>query len=140
VNVVDANVLLYAVNVDADRHSASREWLDRSLSGGGTVGFSWLAMLAFVRLATKIGLFPSPLTSDEAMARLDAWTSQPTAEIIQPTPRHLELVRSLLRPLGTGGNLVNDAHLAALAVEHRGVVVSYDNDFNRFEGVRWTTP
>jgi uncharacterized protein len=140
VNVVDANVLLYAVNVDADRHTASREWLDRSLSGAGTVGFSWLAMLAFVRLATKIGLFPSPLTSDEAMARLDAWTSQPTAEIIQPTPRHLELVRSLLRPLGTGGNLVNDAHLAALAVEHRGAVVSYDNDFNRFEGVRWTTP
>jgi toxin-antitoxin system PIN domain toxin len=140
VNVVDANVLLYAVNVDADRHTASREWLDRSLSGAGTVGFSWLAMLAFVRLATKIGLFPSPLTSDEAMARLDAWTSQPTAEIIQPTPRHLDLVRSLLRPLGTGGNLVNDAHLAALAVEHRGAVVSYDNDFNRFEGVRWTTP
>ena len=97
-------------------------------------------MLAFVRLATKIGLFPSPLTSDEAMARLDAWTSQPTAEIIQPTPRHLDLVRSLLRPLGTGGNQANDAHLAALAVEHRGAAVSYDNDFNRFEGVRWTTP
>jgi toxin-antitoxin system PIN domain toxin len=140
VNVVDANVLLYAVNVDADRHAESRDWLDGSLSGGARVGFSWLVMLAFARLSTKIGLFPHPLTSDEAMARLDAWTSQAAAEIIEPTARHLDLVRSLLRPLGTGGNLVNDAHLAALAVEHRGVVVSYDNDFDRFHGVRWTTP
>ena len=139
-NVVDANVLLYAVNSDADRHHESREWLDRSLSGSAVVGFSWLAMLAFVRLSTKIGLFPRPLTIDEAMARLEEWTSQPTAEVIQPTARHLGLMSSLLQPLGTGGNLVNDAHLAALAIEHRGTVVSYDHDFERFAGLRWQQP
>jgi toxin-antitoxin system PIN domain toxin len=140
VNVVDANVLLYAVNVDAERHDESRSWLDAALSGAATVGFSWLAMLAFARLSTKIGLFPTPLTTDEALARLEAWTTQPTAVIVRPTSRHLALVRTLLQPLGTGGNLVNDAHLAALAIEHRGTVVSYDNDFGRFSDVRWRTP
>ena len=139
-NVVDANVLLYAVNLDADRHGESRHWLDSALSGAAIVGFSWVAMLAFVRLSTKVGLFPHPLTVDEAMARLHAWTAQPTAEIIEPTPRHLELVESLLVPLGTGGNVVNDAHLAALSIEHRGAIVSYDSDFGRFQGVRWRRP
>jgi uncharacterized protein len=140
VNVVDANVLLYAVNVDADRHHESRRWLDTSLSGAATVGFSWLAMLAFVRLSTRVGLFPNPLTVEGALARLEAWTAQPTAEIVQPTPRHLGVVRTFLDPFGTAANLVNDAHLAALAIEHRGTVVSYDSDFSRFVGVRWHRP
>lgn len=139
-NVVDANILLYAVNVDAERHADSRRWLDDSLSGAATVGFSWLAMVAFVRLSTKLGLFPTPLTAAAAFGRLEAWTAQPTAVIVEPTGRHMGLVRSLLEPLGTGANLVNDAHLAALAIEHRGDVVSYDHDFSRFAGVRWRTP
>jgi uncharacterized protein len=139
-HVVDANVLLYAVNTDAERHAESRAWLDGALSGSSTVGFAWLVMLAFVRLSTKVGLFPNALSVDEAMARLESWTAASTAVIVDPTARHLTLVGDLLRPLATGANLVNDAHLAALAIEHRGTVVSYDNDFGRFDGVRWRTP
>ena len=59
---------------------------------------------------------------------------------MEPTPRHLGIVQQLLAPLETGGNLVNDAHLAALAVEHRCTVVSYDKDFLRFGGVKLETP
>ena len=77
--LVDANVLLYAVNSDAPHHEASRAWLDRSLSGDATVAFSWLALLAFVRLSTKPGLFPAPLTTDEAFDRVDAWLAAPAA-------------------------------------------------------------
>jgi len=140
VKLVDANVLLYAVNTDAPRHEESKEWLDRALSGDATVGFAWIALLAFVRLATKVGVFPSPLTVDEAMDRVDAWTAAPPAVIVEPTTGHARVVRDLLRHVGVGGNLVSDAHLAALALEHRCVVVSYDNDFARFEGVTWESP
>lgn len=139
-NVVDANVLLYAVNTSARHHDSSRQWLDDALSGAATVGFSWIVMLAFMRLATKDGVFPSPLTVAAADEWLTAWLAQPTSVVVEPTSRHLELVSKLLEPIGTGGNLVNDAHVAALAVEHRGSVVSYDHDFARFTGVRWRRP
>lgn len=138
--LVDANVLLYAVNADTRRHDVSRSWLDRALSGGATVAFSWVVVLAFVRLATKAGLFPRPLSVDQAMDRVDAWLAAPPAVVVEPTRDHPRIVRSLLRELGAGGNLVNDAHLAALALEHRGIVVSFDNDFSRFPNVQWESP
>ncbi|HVL82668.1 MAG TPA: type II toxin-antitoxin system VapC family toxin [Pseudonocardia sp.] len=138
--VVDANVLLYAVNSAEDRHAQARTWLDGSLNGGATVGFSWIALLAFLRLSTKVGLFPAPLPVDAAVGRVRAWLAQPTAVVVEPTPRHLEVLGGLLGAAGTGANLTSDAHLAALAVEHRATVVTYDSDFGRFPGVRWQVP
>jgi toxin-antitoxin system PIN domain toxin len=140
VKLVDANVQLNAVNTDAQHHERSRRWLDDALSGADTVAFAWVPLLAFVRLATKVGLFPRPLTTEVAMDRVDAWLAAPPAVVLGPTPRHAQVVRDLLRPLGTGGNLVNDVHLAALAVEHRCGIVSFDNDFSRFAGVDWQMP
>lgn len=138
--IVDANVLLYAINEDAEHHESARLWLDGALSGESTVGFSWIVLLAFVRLATKVGLFPHPLSTDEAMDRVDAWLSQPTTVVVEPTVHHANIVRDLLRSVGSGGNLVNDAHIAALAIEHRADVVSYDNDFDRFEVITRHVP
>lgn len=138
--VVDANVLLYAVNSDSDHHLDSKAWLDRSLSGDDRVGLSWLALLAFVRLSTKVGLMPSPLSVEDATAQVLEWQSAPGAVIVQPTGRHGDVLAGLLIGVGTGGNLTSDAHLAALAIEHRGTVVSYDPDFSRFDGVSWVKP
>lgn len=138
--LVDANVLLYAVNRDARHHNSARSWLDGALSGGATVAFSWIALLAFVRLSTKVELFPAPLSVDGALDRVRAWIDAPPAVIVEPTRDHPVILARLLRDIGVGGNLVNDAHLAALAIEHRCSVVSYDNDFSRFEGVRWERP
>lgn len=138
--VVDANVLLYAVDRDAQHHERSRAWLDTSLSGGAVVGLSWIALLAFVRLSTKAGLFPTPLTASQAMDRVEAWLAAPSASLLTPTVDHPRVVRALLDGAGASGNLVNDAHLAALAIEHRGSVVSFDSDFARFDGVRWERP
>jgi hypothetical protein len=140
VRLVDANVLLYAVNTDAEHHDISRGWLDEALSGAATVAFSWIALLAFVRLATMTGLFPRPLSLNQAMDRVDAWLAAPPAVVLEPTADHARIMRTLLGSAGVGGNLVNDAHLAALAIEHRAVVVSFDNDFRRFGGLRWERP
>ncbi|MDA8063233.1 MAG: PIN domain-containing protein [Actinomycetota bacterium] len=139
-NIVDANVLLYAVNADAEHHETSRGWLDGCLSGGAAVGFAWVVLLAFVRLATRPDLFPHPLAVDEAMDRVDAWLGAAPASVVGPTSAHARVVRALLAEVGAGANLVNDAHLAALAIEHRAKVVSYDNDFSRFTGVSWARP
>ncbi len=138
--LVDANVLLYAVNSDAHHHDRSRHWLDASLSGADTVAFAWIALLAFVRLSTREGLFPRPLSMNDAMDRVDAWLAAPSAVVVEPTIEHGRVLRALLTPLTTAGNLVNDAHLAALAIEHKCEIVSFDNDFSRFTGVRWREP
>ena len=138
--LVDANVLLYATNTSARHHERSRRWLDGALSGTDTVAFAWLALLAFVRLSTKPELFPSPLSIDQAMDRVDAWTAAAPAVVVEPTPNHATIVRNLLAALGVGGNLANDAHLAALAIEHRCTIVSFDNDFGRFPTVAWQAP
>jgi toxin-antitoxin system PIN domain toxin len=140
VKLVDANVLLYAVNTDAPHHERSVRWLDGALSGADTVAFAWIALLAFVRLSTKAELFPTPLGVEAAMDRVDAWVGAGPAVIVEPTRDHPRILRDLLRPLGSGGNLVNDAHLAALSIEHRCGIVSFDNDFGRFAGVDWTLP
>lgn len=138
--IVDANVLLYAVNADAPHHDAARRWLDRALGGDDTVGLSWVALLAFVRLSTKGGIFPAPLMIDEAMTQVEAWREAPGGRAVEPGPDHAAVLLRALNDVGRGGNLVNDAHLVALAREQRAEIVSYDNDFSRFSGVRWRTP
>lgn len=138
--IVDANVLLYAVNTDAEHHRSSRAWLDEALSGADTVGLAWVPLLAFVRLVTKHGLFPTPLTPAEAMAQVRDWCTAPGAQLVGPTPRHADILADLLAQVGAGGNLVNDAHLAALSIEHRATIVTYDRDFSRFDTVQWESP
>lgn len=138
--IVDANVLVYAVNTAGIHHEASRTWLDEALSGADLVGLSWLPMLAFVRLTTRQGLFPSPLTPAAAMQQVGEWCTAPGAVVVNPSERHADILAGLLGEAGCGGNLVNDAHLAALAREHRGSIVSYDTDFARFPGLVWQTP
>jgi toxin-antitoxin system PIN domain toxin len=138
--IVDANVLLYAVNSASEHHGASKRWLDGALSGADSVGLAWVPLLAFVRLTTKQGLFPMPLAPSDAMRQVSDWCSASGAVIVGPTPRHADVLSGLVDQVGTGGNLVNDAHLAALAVEHRAGIVSYDSDFSRFDGIRWDTP
>jgi toxin-antitoxin system PIN domain toxin len=140
VNLVDANVLLYAVNRDSEHHRVARRWLDTALSGASPVAFAWVPVLAFLRLSTRVGLFPRPLTAAEATTQVDRWLTAGPSVLIDPTSRHHTLLAELLRGVGTGGNLTSDAHLAALSIEHRATIVSYDADFTRFPGVTWQTP
>lgn len=138
--LVDANVLLYAVNEADGKHEAARRWLDGALGGTETIGFAWPVVLAFVRLSTRMGLFPRPLPVSAALEIAGGWLAQPNAVVPSPTTRHFDLLAGLLTGLGAGGNLVSDAHLAALALEHNATVITYDSDFARFGGVRWQPP
>ncbi len=138
--LIDTNLLLYAVGDTSAHHAVVRTWLERQLSGTETIGFAWNGLLGFVRLATKAHVFASPLTVDEALDRVEAWLAQPCSAVLAPTRRHAAVLRDLLAPLGTAGNLTSDAHLAALAVEHGAQVCSSDGDFARFPGVELVNP
>lgn len=136
----DANVLLYAVDETSPLHKAAREWLEARLSGSETVGFAWVVLLAFLRLSTSPRVFASPLDLGSALDLVDSWLAQPCATVVHPGDRHSVLLRELLAPLGTAGNLTTDAHLGAIAVEHGAELVSFDRDFQRFERVEWRLP
>jgi toxin-antitoxin system PIN domain toxin len=138
--LVDANLLIYAVNADAPLNKKAKLWLESVLSGQETVGFSWNVLLAFLRLTTRAGLFARPLRIDIAFDLVGSWLAQPSVTIVHAGPRHLQILRELLLPTGTGGNLTSDAHLAALAIEHRAELCSSDTDFARFKGLKWRNP
>src|SRR5262245_16783682 len=128
----DVNLLLYAVNSAEPSHAAARKWLETSLSEPESLAFDWTVLLAFLRISTRAGIFARPLKIQEAFDVVDDWLAQPSAIVITPTPRHSMVLRDLLLPLGAGGNLTADAHLAALAIEHGATLYSADNDFERF--------
>jgi toxin-antitoxin system PIN domain toxin len=138
--LVDVNILLYATNAEADQHAASRDWLDRKLSGAAPVGLPWSILLAFLRIATNPRAFRRPLTIAAAWHQVSAWLSAETVWTPAPTERHAAVLGDLLALPGVYGNLVPDAHLAALAIEHGLTLCSADGDFARFPGLTWLNP
>jgi toxin-antitoxin system PIN domain toxin len=140
VKLVDANVLIYAVDESVPHHAAALSWFDGALSGIEPVLLPWVSLLAFVRISTHPRLSRSPLTVDSAFDIVDAWLSADATVVPQASPAVSRRMRGLLDATGRGGNLVNDAFLAALALENRAEVVSFDNDFDRFPGVRRIQP
>lgn len=138
--LVDLNLLLYAIDEASPVHTDARDWLEEILSGTEEVGFAWVVLLGFVRLATNPAVFERPLEVAEALDIVDGWLAQPVAIVVDPSDRHTRNLRHLLEPLGTAGNLTTDAHLAALAIEHGAELCSRDADFSRFPGLRWRDP
>lgn len=138
--LVDANLLIYAVNRDAPGHEVARAWWEDTLSGTTPVGVPWLVLLAFIRLITNPRIMHAPAATDQALKYVDQWLQQPYVVPVNPGERHWLILSRLLGDAGTAGNLTNDAHVAAIAVEQGYVVYSADNDFKRFEGVRHVNP
>ena len=138
--LVDANVLLYAEDSLSEQHQIARDWWDEQLSGATPVCLCWPVLKAFIRIATNPRLHQRPLTLKEACDRVQTWFEQPCVRHIQPTEHHWSLFQKMLKDGHAVGNLVSDAHLAALAVEHNCVLQSTDTDFARFPGLKWENP
>lgn len=138
--LVDANLLICAYNSTADQHIAARDWLETQLSGTTGMGLPWPSILAFLRVVTHRRLFPEAVETAIAWKQVAAWLSSDVAWIPLPTERHAEVLGGLLARPGIRANLVHDADLAALAIEHGLIVCSTDGDFARFPGLRWQNP
>ena len=138
--LVDLNVLLYVVNKDAVHHQASLDWWEETLQGDEPVGLAWVVLLGFLRLSTNPAIFPSPLDSETALAKLGTWLSLDQARLVRESDDHWHILCGLLAETGSAGNLTTDGHLASLAISHGATLVSFDNDFARFPGLRWESP
>ena len=132
----DTNVLVNSVNEFSAVRDQAATWLEQAFDSEAGIGFAWLALVGFVRVSTQRGILKTPLSPANALELMDAWLSHPRARILQPTDRHGDSLARLLLTAGTAGNLTNDAHLAALAIEHGATIGSFDKDFKLFPGVK----
>lgn len=138
--LVDANILLYAVDRDSPFHPRALAWLEAALNGTRRVALPWSSLTAFVRIATHPRALRRPLQPAPAWALVEAWLEAPAAWIPAPGPAHREILRRLVRDLDLRGNLVADAAIAALCVEHGLDIISADTDFARFTELSWVNP
>ena len=138
--LIDANLLIYAINADLPHHTKAKFWLEKIFSGTTAVGLPWIVILAFLRITTHPKIFDTPLSSEQAVGYVESWLNQPYIKFISPGEKHWPILRQLLQSAGTGGNLTADAHIAALAIELGCDVYSADHDFKRFAGIRHFNP
>ncbi len=138
--IVDANVLLYAVDDRSHFHTVARSWLDDAMNGVERVGLPWVSLTAFQRIITHPRVSANPLTPAEAWSYITDWLDAGQVWVPTPGARHRDILGALLTTGDLRGNLVTDAHLAALAIEHGTGVCSFDSDFARFEGLHWINP
>ena len=138
--LVDSNILVYAHVRSMAQHEAARRWLDDQLNGATRVGLPWPSLLAFLRLVTNPRVFERPESMADAWRQVTDWLGAESSWIPGPTERHAEILGAQLPAPGMRGNLVPDAHLATLAIEHGLLLCTADGDFARFAGLRWHNP
>ena len=138
--LVDANILLYAEDSLNSRHQEAHIWWDSQLSGTGVVCLCWTVISALIRIGTNPRVFENPLSLEQTLTRVQSWLDQPCTRIIRPTERHWTVFRQVLTDGQAVANLVTDAHLAALAIEHGCELASTDSDFARFPKLKWINP
>lgn len=136
----DVNLLVHAHNEASRFHPPALRWWMELMRGRKPVGLARASVMGFVRIVTQPGIQSSPLKVETALAITDSWFARTNVQLLHPGSRHYRIFASLLREVGTAGNLVSDAHLAALAIENQAELHSNDADFVRFPGLRWVNP
>ncbi|HXE91880.1 MAG TPA: type II toxin-antitoxin system VapC family toxin [Terriglobales bacterium] len=138
--LIDANLLIYAHDTRSPLHDATCSWFNRVLAESRPVGLAWATLLAFLRITTSSRALSSPLLPAEAVAVIDDLLQRPPVVLLQPSERHWPILQRCLTDGQAAGDLITDAHLAALAIEHGAVLCTTDRDFARFPGLRWENP
>ena len=136
----DVNVLIYAYREDAAEHRPYRVWLERAMGGDEPIGLADSVISGVVRIVTHPKIFRPPSPIDDALGFIEDLFAQPAAIRLSPGRRHWIIFARLCREIRARGNLVPDAFLAALALEHGCELVTNDTDFARFKGLRWRHP
>ena len=138
--LIDANLLIYAHVNNFPQHIAAKDWLNDCLNASAPVGLPWPSLLGFLRIVTNPRIFERPESIKDAWKQIKEWLECPSAWIPRPAERHVEILEGLLVDLNITANLVPDAHLAALAIEHGLILYSADGDFGRFPDLKWQNP
>ncbi len=138
--LIDVNLLLYAYDLHSPQHARAVRWLKDLLECGEPIALPWVTVWAFIRISTNSRIWPNPRSASEAFAVIREWLAHPAVVSLQPGPRHLEILESLVTRNSATGPLASDAVLAALAIENGALLASSDQDFSRFSGLRWVNP
>ena len=138
--VIDANLLIYAYDTEAPDHIKSRAWVEDTFSGVDVVGLPWQSVSAFLRVITNRRLPGLRLTLNQAVGIVEEWLEQPNVRLVVAGDDHWSLFRRMIVEGKAPGPLVSDAEIAALTIEHAGVLHTADRDFARFPGLRWVNP
>jgi uncharacterized protein len=138
--ILDANILLYAYNADASQHLDTRRWLEQQLTAVDRIGIPWVTLWGFLRISTNPRLTRVALGVEEVFQAVRDLLDHSQVTIVEPGPRHAEILEQLVRQAGASGPRVTDAVLAALAIEHGATLASTDRDFSRFPKLRWINP
>jgi len=138
--LIDANILLYAYDPSSSHHQAARDWLEETFSAPEPVGLTWVTLLAFLRIGTSPRALENPLSVSETSALIAEWLERPMVTLLIPGERHWEILRQLMDKGQARGNLIMDAHLGALAIEHGATLATCDRDFARFPGLKFFNP
>jgi uncharacterized protein len=138
--LIDSNILIYAYASNSPHHQTARAWLDQQINNEMRVGMPWPSLLAFLRLMTNPRIANRPVPIADAWLQVSEWLACPSVWTPQPTEKHSQVLGELLANTRAQGNIVMDAHLAALAIEHGLTLCSADSDFAKFSGLRWTNP
>lgn len=138
--LIDVNILMYAINEDDLLYQTVSKWWSQALAGSEPIGITWSVIHGYLRLATHPRIFSRPQSVHQATDQIDRWLSHPNVLVIAEADDHWRVLRELVREVGTVGNLVADAHLAAIAISRASTLVSCDRDFARFRQLRWENP
>jgi len=138
--VPDLNILVYAYNKDAPHHRAARRWWEDTLSATESVGLAWVTCLGYMRLTTNRRVLLHPWSAAETIEHIRTWLARPHVQLLQPGPRHLDILAGFATAGALTSELTTDAHLAAMAIEYQGTIYSNDGDFVRFPGLRHRNP
>jgi uncharacterized protein len=139
--LIDANLLVYAYVVELPQHKAARAWLEGFLNGESSQVFlSWATVIAFIRITTNRKVFKNALDLKTATSVVRQWFQESKIRVLNPTELHWEIFAKQLQQSKATGNLVSDAHLAALCFEHNCTLMTTDRDFGRFLGLKFVDP
>ncbi|MEM9151708.1 MAG: type II toxin-antitoxin system VapC family toxin [Cyanobacteria bacterium P01_F01_bin.3] len=138
--LIDVNLLLYAKVSNYPQHKAAASWFEQQVNEQIRMGIPWANILAFLRIVTNPRVYRVPLSINDAQAQIDEWLNLPNVWIPLPTGQHRRILSQLLFENQLTGNLIPDAHLAALAIEHGLEVCTTDTDFAHFSGCKWRNP
>ena len=138
--VIDANILLYAYDVNAPMHQPASRYLEQTFSAPASVGIPLQSVLAFLRIGTQRGALRAPYSVAEAVAFVDGWLALPQVRLLIPGDRHWTILQRVLIEGHAEGRLVTDAQIAAITIEYGGELHTCDRGFARFPGLRWKNP
>jgi toxin-antitoxin system PIN domain toxin len=136
--LLDTNVLIYAHRRDSQQHEAYRDWVQKMIDGPEPYAVCDQALMSMIRIVTNPRVYRRPALTQEALAFADQFRNQPHAHVISPGPHFWSIFAGLCREAGATANLIPDAYLAALAIEHGCELVTADRDFWKFPGLRFS--